>query len=544
LFHPRREVFNTRLKYSVLIVTTCVLVSIGYVRIINAYFVSDDFERIAEASRGPLSYFGTAWDGTTGRPAYYRPLIVQTYALDYALWGLKPAPYHLVNLFLHWFVSLLVALLVIELLIAGGAEPRKAFWPGAAAGLAFAAAARHTEAVSWISGRADVAAALFALGALIVYVRFRAVENRTRYLVWLTAPLYALALLCKESALTLPLVVLALEVFLYRPLWKRENPRRYLVPGLFLGMVGFLVVYLSLRYSITGAFLSGKKTYLFAHAGLLEYVKRAVKFTVCVLAAPRRSLPLFGFKLPWDAILYGYLFAGMITSAILGFRRRGLSRPTATFVVLVIAYAAAAVPVFYMSSSLYTTDSERFAYLPGVFVLIFVALLLYHLWRKGAAWILVGWALLNLPAVIVVNDGWRYNGELSRTLLDDYAELADGVTLVLNLPDSVNDKYVYRRGFAEAVELTGAGPAPIGPEFHTVYPGTKAGKVTWRRIPVGIIGNVERPGWFHPFDVNIRSDTKIVSKNENGYPTSIVFRAETEYDSVLYESGGRLHRLE
>jgi hypothetical protein len=516
----------------------------GYGNIVSAHFVSDDFERISEAGRGSLSYFGTAWDGTTGRPAYYRPLIVQTYALDYALWGLKSAPYHLVNLLLHWLTSLLVALLVIELIVAAGAERRKAFWSGAAAGLAFAAAARHTEAVSWISGRADVAAALFALGALIVYVRFRPAENRTRYLVLSAVPLYALALLCKESALTLPLIVLVLEVVLYRTFRRREKPGRYLLPGLFLGMVGILVIYLSVRYSITGAFLSGKKTYLFAHADLLEYVKRAVKFTVCVLAAPKRSLSLLGVKLPWDAILYGYLLAAVIAGVILRFRRRELPLPKAPLTGLVLAYAVAAIPVFYMSSSLYTTDSERFAYLPGVFVLIFVALLLYHLWRKGAAWILVGWALLNLPALIVVNDGWNYAGNISRTLLDDYAELADGATLVLSLPDSVNDKYVFRRGFTEAVEIAGAGPAPIGPMFHTVYPGTEAGKVTWRRIPVGIIGNVERPGWFHPFDPNVGKDTKIISKNENGYPTSIVFWAGIEYDSVLYESGGRLHRLE
>lgn len=533
-----------RYRYLFLGAAIALTVAVGYANVVGVYFVSDDFERIAEANRGSFSYFGTAWDGTTGRPAYYRPLIVQTYALDYSLWGLNPRPYHLVNLFLHWGVSLLVALLTVELLGAAGADRRKTFWVGGAAGLAFAASVRHTEAVSWISGRADVAAALFALAALIVYVRFRPVKNRARHLVWLTVPFYALALLCKESALTVPLIVLTLEIVLYRTLWEREKPSTYLGYGLILTMVGLLVAYLCVRYSITGALLSGKKTYLFAHADLLEYVKRAVKFTVCVLAAPKRSLPLFGFRLPWDAILYGYLFIGMIISAILGFRRRGLPRPTATLVGLVLAYAAAAIPVFYMSSSLYTTDSERFAYLPGVFALVFVTLFLYYLWRKGAAWILAGWALLNLPVVIVVNDGWRYAGNVSGTLLADYAELADGSTLVLNLPDSVNDKYVFRRGFAEAVELTRAGPAPTGPIFRTVYPGEEAGRVEWRRSPHRYIGSVEDPGWFHPFDVGKGKPVAIVERNEYGYPTSVIFRAGNEYVSVLYESGGRLFRLE
>jgi hypothetical protein len=417
-------------KHLGLTIAMAAVIVIGYFNIAGTYFVSDDFERIAEASHGSLSYFGTAWDGTTGRPAYYRPLIVQTYALDYALWGLNPLPYHLVNLFLHWCVSLLVALLTVELLVAAGADRRKAFWVGGAAGLAFAAAVRHTEAVSWVSGRADVGAALFSLAALIVYVRFRPIENRARHLVWLAAPFYALALLCKESALAVPLIVITLEIVLYRKLWRDKRSGRCLGYGLVLTMVGILVAYLCVRYSITGAILGGKKTYLFTHADFFEYVKRAVKFTVCVFAAPKRSLPLFGFKLPWDAILYGYLFVGMIVSAIIGFRRWRSPLPKASLAGLVLTYAAAAIPVFYMSSSLYTTDSERFAYLPGAFALVFVALFLYYLWGKGAAWILAGWALLNLPALIIVNDGWRYTGDLSRTLLGEYAELADGRALV------------------------------------------------------------------------------------------------------------------
>ncbi|UCE27591.1 MAG: hypothetical protein JSW52_02235 [Candidatus Coatesbacteria bacterium] len=530
--------------YFLVAVIVAGVIGVGYGGTASAYFVSDDFERIAEASRGSLSYFGTAWDGTTGRPAYYRPLIVQTYTLDYSFWGLNPRPYHLVNLLLHWGVSFLVALLTVELLGAAGGDRRKAFWVGGAAGLAFAASVRHTEAVTWVSGRADVAAALFALAALIVYVRFRPVKSRASHFAWLAAPFYALALLCKESAIAVPLIVLTLEIVLYHTLWDRKKPSTYLGYGLVLTMVGLLIAYLCLRYSITGALLSGKKTYLFAHADFFEYVKRALKFTVCVLAAPKRSQPFFGIRLPWDAVLYGYLLVGIIVSVILGFRRRGLPRPIRTIAGPVLAYAAAAIPVFYMSSSLYTTDSERFAYLPGVFALVFVVLLLYYLWRKGAAWILAGWALLNLPAVIVVNDGWSYAGDLSRTLLGEYTELADGSTLVLNLPDSVNDKYVLRRGFAEAVELTGAGPAPHGPVLRTVYPGEEAGKVEWRRTPDGYISNVEAPGWFHPFDGSEGRPLAIVERNENGYPTSVVFKAGTEYDSVLYESGGRLHRLE
>ena len=182
----REKVYKFR--YITLAAVVALAVAAGYANIVSAFFASDDFERIAEARNGSFSYFVTAWDGTTGRPAYYRPLIVQTYALDYALWGLRPFPYHLVNLFLHWLASLLVSLLTIEFLTGAGADHRAAFLPGAATGVAFAAAIRHTEAVSWISGRADVAAAVLSLAAILVYVRFRPAEGRTRHLIWAAAP--------------------------------------------------------------------------------------------------------------------------------------------------------------------------------------------------------------------------------------------------------------------------------------------------------------------------------------------------------------------
>jgi hypothetical protein len=533
-----------RYRHVLLAFIIAAILCAGYGNIVGGYFISDDFERIAEARRGSLSYFGTAWDGTIGRPAYYRPLIVQTYALDYVLWGLKAAPYHLVNLLFHWLTSLLVALVTVELLVAAGAERRKAFWPGAAAGLAFAAAARHTEAVSWISGRADIAAAVFSLVAILCYLRFREAGGSKRYFVWLAVPFYVLALLCKESALAIPFIVLVFEVTFFGAADRYEKPGRYVGYGLVITLAGLLVAYLGVRYSVTGALLSGKKTYLFTDLGFWDYVKRAVKFTICVLAAPKRSLLLLSLRLPWDAVLYAYLFVATLVSGFLGFRRRNLKRPVTALSAVVVSYAAAAIPVFYMSSSLYTTDSERLAYFPGVFVLLFTVLLLYYLWRKGTAWILVGWALLNLPALIIVNNGWRYAGDLSSTLLDDYAELAGGPTLVLSLPDSVNDKYVFRRGFAEAVELTGAGPAPYGPALKTVYPAKEAGWVEWRRSPGYYIGSVERPGWFHPFDTNVRKDIKVVSKNENGYPKSVILSSKARYKSILYESRGRLSRLE
>ncbi len=130
----------------------------------------------------------------------YRPLVTTSYALNYALGGGEPAGYHLVNIALHALNSLLILLLFRRLtgnaLVSAGA----AFF--------FAAHAVHTEAVANVVGRAELMCAAFFLGSLLCYIppeRGEAPSSRARYAASLA--LYALALLCKENAVTLPGVI-------------------------------------------------------------------------------------------------------------------------------------------------------------------------------------------------------------------------------------------------------------------------------------------------------------------------------------------------
>ena len=41
------------------------------------------------------------WSHVTGGGGNYRPLTVSTFAVEYQLWGERPAGYHLVNILLH-----------------------------------------------------------------------------------------------------------------------------------------------------------------------------------------------------------------------------------------------------------------------------------------------------------------------------------------------------------------------------------------------------------------------------------------------------------
>jgi hypothetical protein len=136
--------------------------------------------------------------------AMYRPLPVAGWALDRlvdgALW------YHLVTVLWHAAASVTVAVLARRL----GDERA-----GLVAGLVFAVHPVHVEAVANVVGRAELMAGAFVLlGVYAALVR--------QSVVW-SAAAWAMSLLCKENAATLPaLVVWGWIVGLARPARSRR----------------------------------------------------------------------------------------------------------------------------------------------------------------------------------------------------------------------------------------------------------------------------------------------------------------------------------
>ncbi len=97
------------------------------------------------------------WAGDADRP--YRPLTVQTFALERRLFGDQPLPFHAANVLLHAAISVAVWWLARRL----GASALG----GLLAGMLFAVHPIHTEAVTNIVGRAE----LMSIGGMLLAVR-------------------------------------------------------------------------------------------------------------------------------------------------------------------------------------------------------------------------------------------------------------------------------------------------------------------------------------------------------------------------------------
>jgi tetratricopeptide (TPR) repeat protein len=132
----------------------------------------------------------------------YHPLTMISLRLDYQLHGLHAGGYHLTNVLIHTASAVLLFLLLRQM--------TGALWRSAFVAAVFAIHPLRAESVAWVAERKDVLATFFFLLTVGAYLRYvRNPNSPGRYL--LVAVFFALGLLCKPVAVTLPFVLLLLD---------------------------------------------------------------------------------------------------------------------------------------------------------------------------------------------------------------------------------------------------------------------------------------------------------------------------------------------
>lgn len=169
----------------------------------------------------------------------YRPFLNVIYMAEHSLFGLNPWGYHLVNASIHALNGILVFMLASALIRRSGIEGQKTsvFPPFLAAAL-FVLHPLHSEAVSWAACVTELSFTFFYLLSLYVCLNTRN--------ILLPAFLYLAALFSKETAVTLPAVVIAYDFITGGFKSVRRNLLRYMAFG------AALVLYILLRFNALG----------------------------------------------------------------------------------------------------------------------------------------------------------------------------------------------------------------------------------------------------------------------------------------------------
>lgn len=208
------------------VVTLLVLVAFIYWPVVNHSFVNvDDPQYVYRDSRvvQGLSFDNVVWALTHIHAANWHPVTTLSHMLDVQLFGLH-APYHLLhNVALHGVnTCLLYALLV-----------RTTRYPLGAMGVAllFAVHPTRVESVAWVAERKDVLSGLFFMLTLHAYVSY--VRQRRALMFAWTLVLLTLGLLAKPMLVTVPAVLLLMDVWPLRRFTSDGTPGDPPAPALF-----------------------------------------------------------------------------------------------------------------------------------------------------------------------------------------------------------------------------------------------------------------------------------------------------------------------
>ncbi|MFH1593682.1 MAG: tetratricopeptide repeat protein [Candidatus Omnitrophota bacterium] len=161
-------------------------------------FLVQENEHIRSFSKVGNIFVSDLGAGAGFKTTFYRPIQMLTYTINYFFHGLDVRGYHLTNTLLHSLVALSLYFF-INLLYN---DAKLSFLTS----ILFASHPIHTEAVAYISGRADMLAALFMLLSLIFYIRYLQRERGILFALGIIC--YIAALLSKESSIILPALLI------------------------------------------------------------------------------------------------------------------------------------------------------------------------------------------------------------------------------------------------------------------------------------------------------------------------------------------------
>lgn len=247
----------------------------------------------------------------------YRPGVMISFAVDFAVWGNNPVGFHLTNVLLHGLMAFLVYRLVRAVLSREDLA--------IAAALLFAVHPTHVEAVTWIAARGDLWVSVWMTAAMLLYhasLRTQGYHRAGLYAGALAAMAAGLAF--KETAAVLPAMFLLLEC-----LGPRINASRgtaslgalaRTVPFWIMAVAHLAFLSRPLQTYSTAPF--SPEVLLHRLPGSLEIFARYL----CLLLFPVHMRPFYGlhrvgsFFEPWP-MLGGVLFVGIVLLGVVSWRR-------------------------------------------------------------------------------------------------------------------------------------------------------------------------------------------------------------------------------
>ncbi len=217
----------------------------------KAPFVLDDISKIAQ---NPDLENGSFWKRmifrynssditNTRRNDPSRPLVYLTFFINHQISGNNSYGYHLLNVFIHSLNALLIFLLVRAIFIKR--FPENWLFISSFAALTFAVHPANSYVASYIFSRSDSLALFFNMLALLGFIRLS--QQRNILVLGLSLFFFVCALFSKQSAITLPTIILAYDYFFIAQFQLSELKKRALLHSAFwITAIGYIMFRIAL----------------------------------------------------------------------------------------------------------------------------------------------------------------------------------------------------------------------------------------------------------------------------------------------------------
>jgi Flp pilus assembly protein TadD len=328
----------------------------------------DDFDYVTDNRhvRSGLNAESLRWAFTSTDAGNWFPLTWISHMADYAWFGLNAGGHHVTSAVLHAFSVVLVYFVFVAM--------TPARWPSALVAFLFALHPQHVESVAWASERKDVLSGLFWFLTMLVYVRYALQPSRLRYA--LVVVIFALALMTKSMVVTLPAILLLLDIWPLRRVDVRTR-RLFLekVPLLLLAGAVSLVTFVAQRGA--GAVSSLDFVPLPTRAG---NAITSVMFYLRDMVWPARLAVFYPY--PETIVIWQVFAAGLLIAAISWAAWRVRARqPWLT--VGWTWFLVSLLPVIGLIQVGAQSRADRYTYLPSVGIFIMLAWGLRDLWGRS-----------------------------------------------------------------------------------------------------------------------------------------------------------------
>jgi tetratricopeptide (TPR) repeat protein len=380
----------------------------------------------------PLNVAFFKWAFSAFYATNWHPLTWVSHALDYAVWGLNPLGHHLTNNILHAVNTFIVVILVTKLLEAwrNSSHQNPALHPyreqsyiviAAVTGLLFGLHPLHVESVAWVSERKDLLCAMFFLLSTLAYTKYVSdgggLRNKHYILVLF---LFALALLSKPMAVSLPVVLLILD---WHPFNRIGSMKSFLsaflekLPLIALSLVSSVLTMLAQKGAVKSfEVIPLSSRVIVAAESLLSYLwKMVLPINLIPYYQYPKSISLFSA----EPLLSIILVSGITAACIVMVKKQKLWLAVWGYYVLTM------FPVIGIIQVGGQAMADRYTYLPSIGPFILIGLLATWMWEKSllrrGAWsgcVIVGGILimaslsyLTLRQVAVWKDSstlWTY----------------------------------------------------------------------------------------------------------------------------------------